>query len=186
MTGRSRLQNPRMHTNVKKCASRTFWHCFEVLGFAICPSGPVICLHTWGAILGILVVSQLAGPVWGMHLLAPGASVAGPLSSIPLPWHSAGAFNTWLSRAPGAGQTSKTHPQKSGQTAFRYPDLKNAPQKQRPNCPRVPSITGTRASGAGAGPALRPQVGPSSDRAVRPPCCGSLGTSFNTMGFTKF
>ncbi len=26
-----------------------------------------------------------------------------------------------LSRAPGAGQTSKTHPQKSGQTAFRFP-----------------------------------------------------------------
>ena len=26
------------------------------------------------------------------------------------------------SRAPGAGQTSKTHPKKSGQTAFRHPD----------------------------------------------------------------
>ncbi len=27
-----------------------------------------------------------------------------------------------LSRAPGAGQTSKTHTQKSGQTTFKYPD----------------------------------------------------------------
>ncbi len=37
-----------------------------------------------------------------------------------------------LSRAPGAGQTSTMHPNKSGQTAFRYPEERHLRSKTFP------------------------------------------------------
>ena len=61
------------------------------------------------------------------------------------------------SRAPGAGQTSKTHPQNSSQTAFRYPARRSqgccllSRELSRHGLPRTPWFCSTNAEAANLG-----------------------------------
>ncbi len=64
---RSRVQNPRMQTNVKKCAKRTCLHLFAFLGFAICSCGHLFsCVGcSFAYVFALLVVSQFVRPAGG-------------------------------------------------------------------------------------------------------------------------